>query len=92
MVPVAIDPGPAGDQVYLLLFGTGFRNNGGISNVSAQLGGTSAPVSFAGLQGGFAGLDQANIALPRSLAGRGEVNLTLSVQGKAANTVKLWIK
>lgn len=75
-----------------ILFGTGFRNNSGMNNVTAQLGGTGAQVSFAGAQGGFAGLDQANVLLPRSLAGRGEVNLVLSVDGKAANTVKLWIK
>jgi len=92
MVPVSIDPGPQGDQVFLLLFGTGFRNNSGMNNVTAQLGGIGAQASFAGAQGGFAGLDQANVLLPRSLAGRGEVNLVLSVDGKAANTVKLWIK
>lgn len=92
MVGVPIDPGPQGDQVFLLLFGTGFRNNSGMNNVTAQLGGASAQASFAGAQGGFAGLDQANVLLPRSLAGRGEVNLVLSVDGKAANTVKLWIK
>ncbi len=92
MMPVAIDPGPQGDQVFLLFYGTGFRNNSGMNNVSAQLGGVSASVSFAGAQGGFAGLDQANVLLPRSLAGRGEVNLVLSVDGKTANTVKLWIK
>jgi uncharacterized protein (TIGR03437 family) len=92
MVPISIDPGPQGDQVFLLLFGTGFRNNSGMNNVTAQLGGIGATASFAGAQGGFAGLDQANVLLPRSLAGRGEVNLVLSVDGKAANTVKLWIK
>jgi uncharacterized protein (TIGR03437 family) len=47
-------------------------------------------VPFAGAQGGFAGLDQLNIGpLPRSLAGRGNVMMTLTVDGVAANTVQL---
>jgi hypothetical protein len=38
-------------------------------------------------QGQYPGLDQVNVRLPRSLAGRGEVNIALTVDGKAANTV-----
>jgi uncharacterized protein (TIGR03437 family) len=46
-------------------------------------------VIFAGAQGSFAGLDQANIRIPRSLAGRGKVNLVFTVQGRTANTVMI---
>jgi uncharacterized protein (TIGR03437 family) len=49
-------------------------------------------VLFAGPQGGFEGVDQTNIRIPRSLAGRGNVDLLLSVDGKSANTVSLNIK
>ncbi len=84
-----IDLGPAGEQLFLLAFGTGFRFN---SAASARLGGVVAEVSFAGAQGDLAGLDQANIAIPRSLGGRGEVDVSLSVNGKAANPVRLNIK
>jgi len=39
-------------------------------------------------QGQFAGLDQANLGpLPRTLAGRGEVNIMFTVSGKTANIV-----
>ena len=39
-------------------------------------------------QGQFAGLDQVNIGpLPRTLAGRGEVNLYVTVDGNRSNTV-----
>ncbi|MGE0132928.1 MAG: hypothetical protein AB7U82_33025 [Blastocatellales bacterium] len=40
----------------------------------------------------FAGLRQANIRVPRSLAGRGEIDVVLTVDGRAANTVKLNVK
>jgi hypothetical protein len=45
-----------------------------------------------GAQGDFAGLDQVNIQIPRSLAGRGEVDLILTVDGVAANVVRISIK
>ncbi|HKQ78679.1 MAG TPA: hypothetical protein VJ810_33585, partial [Blastocatellia bacterium] len=63
-----------------------------LSAVSASIGGTNAQVLFAGAQGDFAGLDQTNIAIPRSLAGRGDVDLVFSVDGKTANTVTINIK
>ncbi len=47
---------------------------------------------YAGLQGDFFGLDQVNVRIPRSLIGRGEVDIVLTVDGKVANTVKVWIK
>jgi uncharacterized protein (TIGR03437 family) len=42
---------------------------------------------YAGAQGSFAGLDQVNVRLARSLVGRGEVDVSLTVDGKPANTV-----
>jgi uncharacterized protein (TIGR03437 family) len=50
-----------------------------------------APVEYAGEQGA-AGLDQVNVVLPRSLAGRGEVDVVLTVEGQAANTVRVNIQ
>ena len=91
-VAAPIDLGAEGDQVYLILFGTGFRARSALAGATAQVGGVSAPVLFAGPQGNLAGLDQANIALPRSLAGRGEINVTLTVDGKATNSVQIVIR
>jgi uncharacterized protein (TIGR03437 family) len=88
-VAAPIDLGPAGDQVFLLLFGTGLRFNSGLPGVTVKLGGVDAPVSFAGAQGDLAGLDQVNLSVPRALAGRGEVDLTLTVDGSTANTVRV---
>lgn len=91
LVPVPIDLGPESDQVIVLLFGTAFRNNTGLP-LTATIGGTNAEVLYAGPQGDFVGLDQANVRIPRSLIGRGDVNVVLTVGTKVANTVTLTIK
>jgi uncharacterized protein (TIGR03437 family) len=96
VVPLPIDLGPdlgaSGDQVFLVLFGTGLRHRSALSSVSVRIGGTNAPVFYAGAQGNLAGLDQVNLSLPRSLAGRGELDVVLTVEGKTANIVKVKIK
>lgn len=92
-VPVPIDLGGGNESVFLLLFGTGIHGAGNLSRVTATVGGVSAPVTFAGAISGFTGLDQLNLGpLPRSLAGRGEVDVVINVDGKPANTVKIVIK
>lgn len=48
--------------------------------------------SYAGAQGAFLGLDQVNILIPRALAGKGEVEIGLSVGGRAANKPSVFIK
>jgi len=87
-----IDLGPETDQVFLILYGTGIRFHSGLSGVSSSIGGESSEVTFAGAAPGFVGLDQINMRLPRSLAGRGEVSVSLSVDGKPANTVGVNIR
>lgn len=86
-VPIAL--GPASDQVFLLLYGTGLRNRTALSGVTATIGGTASEVSFAGAQPDFVGLDQINVRIPRSLAGRGELDVVLMADGKIANTVRI---
>ncbi len=82
----------AGDEVFLELYGTGIRNNSGLANVSVSVGGEAVPVLYANKQPDFAGLDQVNIRLPKTLVGRGEVDVVLTVDGKAANPVRINIK
>jgi uncharacterized protein (TIGR03437 family) len=91
-VSTPIDLGPASDQVFLILFGTGFRFVSSPSAATATIGGANAEVLFAGASPGFVGLDQANVRLPRNLIGRGEVDVALVVDGKTANTVRIGIK
>lgn len=102
-VPVAqcgADPGSCiaqpvdmmGDQGTLVLYGTGIRGLSSMDNVWCTIGGVAAPVLYAGPQNGFAGLDQVNVAIPAELAGRGEVDVVLSVDGQLANTVTVSFK
>ncbi|MBI3423366.1 MAG: hypothetical protein HY011_10540 [Acidobacteria bacterium] len=92
-VPLPINLGPVTDQVFLILFGSGTRYRAALNNVTCTIGGTAVDVGFAGAQGDLVGLDQINLGpLPRSLAGRGNVNLILTVEGRAANTVQVSIQ
>jgi uncharacterized protein (TIGR03437 family) len=54
-----------------------------------MVGGVAAPVTYAGPQGGFAGLDQVNISIPPALRGRGEVDVVVTAGGKTSNAVRL---
>jgi uncharacterized protein (TIGR03437 family) len=85
-----IDLGQEG-EVFLLLFGTGLRGRHA-EDVTARIGGAKVEVLFAGPQGRLAGLDQINLRLPRSLAGRGEVEVALTIGGKPANIVGIRIE
>jgi uncharacterized protein (TIGR03437 family) len=95
-IPVPIDLGPASDEVYLVLFGSGFRAATGITNISARLGATTIPVLYIGADANYVGLDQMNLGpIPRTLAGTGIVNMTITVDGKTVNagkTIQLRIK
>jgi uncharacterized protein (TIGR03437 family) len=91
-VPRQLDLGGTTEEVFLVLFGTGLRHHQALSMVSVRIGGIEAPVLFAGPQPDLAGLDQINIRLPRSLIGRGEVDLALMVEGLPANKVRINIK
>jgi uncharacterized protein (TIGR03437 family) len=92
MVARPLDLGQATDQVFLILFGTGIRYHSSLAAASVKLGGEDAQVLYAGPQGNFVGLDQVNVRVPRSLIGRGEVDIVLTVDGKTANTVKANIR
>ena len=81
-VPVAFN------QTVLELYGTGIRG-ASLSGVVCTIGGVSVPVTYAGAQGQYAGLDQVNVSLPPSLANQGQLAIVLTVNGQASNTVTL---
>ncbi|MFN0112806.1 MAG: hypothetical protein ACKVZH_28435 [Blastocatellia bacterium] len=91
-IDLGADLGANSDQVFLVLYGTGFRHRSSLANVAARIGTLNLPAQFVGAQGGFAGLDQINVLLPRTLAGRGEVELALIVDGQQSNVVRISIK
>jgi len=92
VVPVPIDLGPSTDQLFLILYGTGMRFRSSLLASTATIGGVPSEVLYVGQAEGYVGLDQGNVRIPRSLAGRGLVNVVLMVDGKAANTVTIQIK
>jgi uncharacterized protein (TIGR03437 family) len=81
-----VNLGGDSEQVVLSLFGTGMR--GAVGRSAATVGGVSVGVAGPVAQGQYPGLDQVNLGpLPRSLAGRGEVEIALTTSGKVANGV-----
>jgi endoglucanase len=75
-----------GDRLFLILYGTGFKNSTA-SNATLKLGSTTIPVAYAGAQNQYPGLDQVNAELPNSLAGAGEIPVSLTISGKTANGI-----
>jgi uncharacterized protein (TIGR03437 family) len=75
---------------FVMLALTGVRYASARPTVT--LGGTVITPTFSGPQGTFAGLDQINFQIPASLAGRGEVDLIVTADGKTSNTVKLRVQ
>lgn len=92
-VPQPFNLGPIGEQVYLILFGTGIRRRTNLASVTGSVDGLGTPVSFAQAQGSLIGTDQINLGpLPRALAGRGNVNVSLNVEGRSTNVLVVTIQ
>jgi uncharacterized protein (TIGR03437 family) len=86
--PVAF--GSANELVFLTLYGTGIRGRSLLTDVRATVGGVPVPVTYAGTQGFYPGLDQVNIGpLPRELAGRGAVDVVVSTGKYTSNIVQV---
>ncbi|MBL8207984.1 MAG: IPT/TIG domain-containing protein, partial [Blastocatellia bacterium] len=77
------------EKVYLVLYGTGIRNRTHWQKVTVKIDGVEAPVEYSGAQGTYLGLDQINVLLPRSLAGKGDVSIEVWVEGMPANPVQV---
>lgn len=89
--PLEIDLGGPEDRTYLLLFGTGIRF-AGQDRLSVRANGVELPVLGYAAQSEYAGLDQVNVELPRTLAGAGVTELQLAIGEKLANPVVINIK
>jgi uncharacterized protein (TIGR03437 family) len=81
-----------GDQVTLILYGTGFRAAGG--DFSATAGGAGAAVLYAGPQGVQPGMDQVNLMIPPQVAtgGAQSIPIVLTAAGQTANTVYVTVQ
>ena len=93
-VPIPIDLGPETDRVFLVAFGTGFRLaafNPPPAGI-VTLGGTNAEITFLGAHPSLIGVDQLNLLIPRSLIGRGLLDVVLRTGLYTANTVQIQVK
>lgn len=83
------------EVVYLILYGTGFYvPYPGVAETEATFQSASAQTIQKGVAvaaPGFAGLDQVNLLLPRSLRGQGDVTLTIKRGGAGTNPVTIRI-
>ncbi len=92
IVAVPINFGSEGDRVFLAIFGTGWRFRSSVSATKVTIDGIEVPALYVGAQPTFNGLDQLNVELPRTLAGKGEVDLKVTVDDKTANTTRVTFK
>jgi uncharacterized protein (TIGR03437 family) len=91
-VAIPIDLSDTADQLFLALFGTGFRYRSDLSAVTARIGGEAVETLYAGGHHTFVGLDQINLRIPQSLRGRGDLDVVVSADGKTANSVRINIE
>jgi uncharacterized protein (TIGR03437 family) len=57
--------------------------------VTCTVGPSVLPVSYAGAQTQYPGLDQVDALLPLSLKGSGQVNVTVTIDNQITNVVTL---
>jgi uncharacterized protein (TIGR03437 family) len=91
-VPIALDLGPDGDIVVLVLFGTGWRQVTSVNEVSVKIAGVDCPVDYVGKQPTYEGMAQINARLPRTLIGQGDANVDVTIRGVPANIVQMKFK
>lgn len=85
-IPLQVISTDPDEEIFLILFGTGFRNDRR-AIPEAQIGALMAEVVFFGPHPDFAGLDQINIRVPRALLGTGPQTVVLRHSGKQTNEV-----
>jgi uncharacterized protein (TIGR03437 family) len=91
-VAIPIDLGSTDERVYLSLYGTGIRGRSSLSATTVSIASAPVDVLYAGSQIQYPGLDQINVPLPATLAGSGEVDVSVTVDGRTANTVRIAIR
>jgi uncharacterized protein (TIGR03437 family) len=87
IVPQPISFADESERLSLVLYGTGLRRRSGAATVSVQIGEFALSPEYCGPQAQFSGLDQANVVLPRGLAGSGSVAVRVIADGVVSNTV-----
>ncbi len=91
-VTLAVSLGPATDQLFLILYGTGVRGRMSLAATSALIGGLNSEVLFASAQGGFVGLDQINLRVLRTVTKDSDLNVTFTADTVQSNPVTVRFK
>jgi uncharacterized protein (TIGR03437 family) len=82
--------GAAGDRMYLILHGTGFRNAHG--SLTCILNDQPVSTLYSGPHSTYPGLDQINLELPATLRGAGIVRVNCTVEGHSTNSVSITVR
>jgi hypothetical protein len=77
------------DKTMLRFYASGVQE---ASEVHVQIAGQDVPVRYFGASGYFPGLDEVIVEVPRSLAGRGQVEVALAADGQTASPVNVHIQ
>jgi uncharacterized protein (TIGR03437 family) len=85
----SVSVGTASRPNYLVLYGTGMRRRSSMSAVSVNIGGVVVPADYLGAHPRLMGVDQLNVKMPQSLRGRGNVNVTITIDGRVSNVSTL---
>jgi uncharacterized protein (TIGR03437 family) len=79
-----------GNTVFLSLYGTGIRGAAS-GTVQVRANGIALPVTYAGAQGTYPGLDQINVTLQPWMAGGGDFELDVMIGGATSNVVTVQV-
>ncbi|MBZ5636897.1 MAG: hypothetical protein LAO55_27555, partial [Acidobacteriia bacterium] len=91
-VGIPIDLGSGTDQVYLTLYGTGWRFRPSLDSVSVTVGDVPVSVVYAGAALYYDDLDMVSVLLPQRLRGLGALDIVLRLNGQTANIVRVLIQ
>jgi uncharacterized protein (TIGR03437 family) len=91
-VPIPLDLASPDDQVLLILYATGVRGYSSTSSIRATIGGMRAQIVSVDVLPEFPGVDQVALSIPRALAGRGDVEVAVVVDGLEGNVLRLNIR
>ncbi len=83
-MPISVTNG--GQPNYLVLYGTGLRNQAGLE---VRVGGQLCQVTYSGAHSSLPGVDQINVRLPESLRGVGTVAIIVSSAGFVSNFAQI---
>jgi uncharacterized protein (TIGR03437 family) len=87
-----MDLGSSTDVLIVELYGTGIAGRSSLTNVVASANNVPLAVPYAGPLTQYPGLNQVNVVIPRSLAGAGEAQVVLTVDGQTSNVVTINVK